>query len=87
MILSDGVAAISTVAILVLHLTGNLAIWHLYLAASITGGFGQIQQLAYSTSITLLVTPLKCDSCQQHEFRCPLWLEYYCPGDRDRELR
>ena len=58
MILSDGVAAISTVAILVLHLTGNLAIWHLYLAALITGGFGQIQQLAYSTSITLLVSPL-----------------------------
>ena len=58
MILSDGIAAISTVAILVLHLTGNLAIWHLYLAASITGGFGQIQQLAYSTSITLLVSPL-----------------------------
>ena len=58
MILSDGIAAISTVGILVLHLTGNLAIWHLYLAASITGGFGQIQQLAYSTSITLLVSPL-----------------------------
>ena len=58
MILSDGVAAISTVAVLVLHLTGNLAIWHLYLAASMTGGFGQIQQLAYSTSITLLVSPL-----------------------------
>ncbi|PSB09510.1 MFS transporter [Pleurocapsa sp. CCALA 161] len=58
MILSDGMAAVSTVAILVLHLTGNLAIWHLYLAASITGGFGQIQQLAYSTSITLLVSPL-----------------------------
>lgn len=58
MILSDGMAAISTVGILVLHLTGNLAIWHLYLAASITGGFGQIQELAYSTSITLLVSPL-----------------------------
>ena len=57
MILSDGAAAISTVAVLVLHLTGNLAIWHLYLAASMTGGFGQIQQLAYSTSITLLVSP------------------------------
>ena len=57
-ILSDGMAAISTVGILVLHLTGNLAIWHLYLAASITGGFGQLQELAYSTSITLLLSPL-----------------------------
>ncbi|MBE9045819.1 MFS transporter [Pleurocapsales cyanobacterium LEGE 10410] len=57
MILGDAIAAISTVAILLLHLTGQLAIWHLYLAASINGGFGQIQQLAYSTSITLLVSP------------------------------
>ncbi|PSB11077.1 MFS transporter [Pleurocapsa sp. CCALA 161] len=58
MILGDAIAAISTLVILILHLSGNLAIWHLYLAASINGGFGQIQQLAYSTSITLLVSPL-----------------------------
>lgn len=58
MMLGDGIAAISSLVILILHLSGNLAIWHLYLAASINGGFGQIQQLAYSTSITLLVSPL-----------------------------
>ena len=58
MILGDAIAAISTLGILILHLSGNLAIWHLYLAASINGGFGQIQKLAYSASITLLVTPL-----------------------------
>lgn len=57
MMLGDVIAAISTLAILILHLSGSLAIWHLYLAASINGGFGQIQQLAYSTSITLLVSP------------------------------
>ena len=57
MILGDAIAAISTLGILILHLSGSLAIWHLYLAASINGGFGQIQQLAYSTSITLLVSP------------------------------
>ena len=57
MILGDAIAASSTLGILILHLSGNLAIWHLYLAASINGGFGQIQQLAYSTSITLLVSP------------------------------
>ncbi|VEP17310.1 Major Facilitator Superfamily transporter (fragment) [Hyella patelloides LEGE 07179] len=56
MILGDGIAAISTLAILILYLIGQLAIWHLYLAALINGGFGQIQQLAYSTSITLLVS-------------------------------
>ena len=57
MMLGDAIAAISTLFILLLHLSGNLAIWHLYLAASVNGGFGQIQQLAYSTSITLLVSP------------------------------
>ena len=57
MMLGDAIAAGSTVAILLLHLSGNLAIWQLYLAASINGGFGQIQKLAYSTSITLLVSP------------------------------
>lgn len=56
MMLGDAIAAISTLFILLLHLSGNLAIWHLYLAASVNGGFGQIQQLAYSTSITLLVS-------------------------------
>lgn len=57
MILGDAIAAGSTLGILILYLSGNLAIWHLYLAASINGGFGQIQELAYSTSITLLVSP------------------------------
>ena len=57
MMLGDAISASSTVIILILHLSGNLAIWHLYLAASINGGFGQIQELAYSTSITLLVAP------------------------------
>ena len=57
MILGDVIAAISTLTILILYVSGNLAIWHLYLAASVKGGFGQIQHLAYSTSITLLVSP------------------------------
>ena len=57
MMLGDAIAAGSTLAILILYLSGNLDIWHLYLAASINGGFGQIQKLAYSTSITLLVSP------------------------------
>ncbi|BAU65703.1 major facilitator family transporter [Stanieria sp. NIES-3757] len=57
MMLGDAIAACATVMILILHLTGQLAIWHLYVAASINGGFGQIQQLAYSTSITTLVSP------------------------------
>lgn len=55
MILGDGVAALSTVGIGGLYLTDNLQIWHLYLAAALNGGFGQIQSLAYQASISLMV--------------------------------
>lgn len=55
MMLGDAIASLATLTLLLLHHTAQLQLWHLYLAAAITGGFGQIQQLAYSTSITLLV--------------------------------
>ncbi|MBE9101793.1 MFS transporter [Vacuolonema iberomarrocanum] len=55
MILGDSVAALSTIGIGGLYLTGNLQIWHLYLAATLNGGFGQIQRLAYQASISLMV--------------------------------
>lgn len=57
MILGDSVAILSTVSIGILHLTHQLHLWHLYLAASLNGGFGQIQQLAYQASISTLVPP------------------------------
>jgi len=53
MILGDAIAAVSTVAIGLLYLTDSLEIWHIYAAALINGGFGQIQGLAYRTSISL----------------------------------
>lgn len=55
MMLGDAIAAISTLGIGILYLTNNLEIWHLYLTTSINGAFGQIQSLAYQTSITLIV--------------------------------
>ncbi|NEQ95840.1 MAG: MFS transporter, partial [Cyanothece sp. SIO2G6] len=55
MILGDVVALLATVAIALLYLAGVLRIWHLYGAVAIYGCFGQIQTLAYSTSIALLV--------------------------------
>lgn len=57
MILGDAVAALSTIAILLLYLTDNLQIWHLYLTSAANGSFGQIQQLAYSTSMAMIVPP------------------------------
>lgn len=55
MILADTIAVLCTVAIAVLYLTHSLQVWHLYLTAAINGGAGQIQSLAYQTSITLIV--------------------------------
>ncbi|HEY9736423.1 MAG TPA: MFS transporter [Trichocoleus sp.] len=57
MLLGDTVAALSTLAILLLVGRGQLQIWHLYGLAMLNGGFGQIQQLAYSASVSLLVPP------------------------------
>jgi len=50
-------AALSTIGIGILFLADGLQIWHLYLAASVNGGFGQIQGLAYRTSISSMVPP------------------------------
>lgn len=55
MIAGDSVAGISTIAILLLYLTQNLQIWHLYLAGTINGTFEQIQELAYSATISMMV--------------------------------
>lgn len=55
MMLGDSIAVLSTIAIGLLYFTNNLQIWHLYLTGAVNSSFGQLQQLAYSTSITLLV--------------------------------
>jgi len=57
MMLGDSMAALSTIGIGILFLADGLQIWHLYLAASVNGGFGQIQGLAYRTSISSMVSP------------------------------
>jgi MFS family permease len=53
--LGDMVAGLSTLAILLLYLTGNLQIWHLYTTAAINGLCNQVQVLAYGVSIPMLV--------------------------------
>ena len=57
MIIGDLVAGISTIALLLLFLTNNLQIWHLYCTAAVNSLFGFIQGLAYSASLSLLVPP------------------------------
>ncbi len=55
MIAGDIIAAICTIAILILFFTNQLAIWHLYLTGAIGGLFGYFQWLAFSASQALLV--------------------------------
>ena len=63
MIVGDTIAALSTVAILLLLLNNNLQIWHLYVTVTINGLFGYFQMLAYSASMSKIVP-------KQHYARC-----------------
>jgi MFS family permease len=55
MLLGDGVAAIATLLLLWLSLSDQLQVWHLYLTTLIISIFSQLQELAYSASLSLLV--------------------------------
>lgn len=55
MFFGDTASCLSTIFLLVLSLTNNLEIWHLYVTAAVNGLFGYFQDLAYSSSISLLV--------------------------------
>ncbi|MEL7142304.1 MAG: MFS transporter [Cyanobacteria bacterium J06643_4] len=56
MLLGDVAAAICTLIVGLLYWQGWLQVWHLYGVVSIYGCFGQLQTLAYSTSVALLVS-------------------------------
>ncbi|MFQ4143531.1 MFS transporter [Chlorogloeopsis sp. ULAP02] len=55
MMVGDTVAVLTTIIILLLHLTNNLQIWHFYLTGAIVGTFNQFQSLAYSASVSLMI--------------------------------
>jgi MFS family permease len=59
MMVSDLGAVTSTVAILILHATGHLHIWHLYAAAVLNGLSNSFQWPAYSAAITTMVSKEK----------------------------
>jgi MFS transporter, DHA3 family, macrolide efflux protein len=54
-LLGDGMALLSTLAIGLLYISQTLQIWHLYIVVALYGCFGQLQTLAYSASIAMLV--------------------------------
>ncbi len=55
MLLGETAAFVCTLAVALLYLTQQLQVWHLYVIVSLYGAFGQLQILAYSASISLLV--------------------------------
>lgn len=54
--LSDLGAGLSTVALLLLYATGNLHIWHLYVAGAFAGIFESFQFPAFSAAISVMVS-------------------------------
>lgn len=55
LVFGDTAAGLSTIAILLLYLTDNLLLWHLYATGAVNGAFGHLQELSYSTSLSMLV--------------------------------
>ena len=55
MILSDSVASLSTLSIVLLVVTGQLEIWHIYLATTINSISSAFQWTSYSATTTLLI--------------------------------
>lgn len=55
MMISDLAAGLATIGIFVLNSTGNLEIWHLYVAVFIMGTFQTFQWPAYSAAITMMI--------------------------------
>lgn len=54
-ILTDVGAGLSTAAVLLLYVSGNLEIWHMYVANMLTGVLRAFQVPAFSSSITMMV--------------------------------
>ena len=55
MMVSDMAAAVATMAVLILHATGGLAVWHLYLTTVLVGLGNTFQWPAYSAAISTMV--------------------------------
>jgi len=55
MMLSDMAAAFATLILLILYVTGQLEVWHLYVTAFITGTFQGFQWPAYSAAISTML--------------------------------
>jgi DHA3 family macrolide efflux protein-like MFS transporter len=57
MILSDSVAWLSTLFVMILRFSGGLEVWHIYLAVAVNSIFNAFQAPAYSAAVSQLVSP------------------------------
>ena len=55
MMLSDLLAGVATIGVLILHLSGGLEVWHLYVAAAFAGVGEAFQWPAYSAAISTML--------------------------------
>ena len=55
MMISDLASGVTTIIILILHSTGHLQIWHLYITGAFQGIFQTFQWPAYSAAITTMI--------------------------------
>lgn len=53
--LSDLAAGLATIALLLLYVTGNLQIWHLYVMGAFAGAFESFQFPAFSAAMTMML--------------------------------
>ena len=55
MMLSDAAAGVASLCVLLLYVTGNLQLWHLFVAGTFTGIFESFQFPAFSAAISTMV--------------------------------
>ncbi|WP_375509311.1 MFS transporter [uncultured Nostoc sp.] len=55
MMVGDTVSGLLTITVLLLYITHNLQLWHLYLAVGVKGTFQQLQELAFVASVSIMV--------------------------------
>lgn len=55
MVISDGIAGVSTIALFVLLYFNQLEIWHIYIITAISSMFSSLQMPAYQSTVSLLV--------------------------------
>ena len=73
MMLSDMAAAFTTFILLILYVTGQLEVWHLYITAFISGTFQGFQWPAYSAAISTMLD-------KKHYTRASAMLEMVGPA-------